>query len=368
MSPIEDLIVTTLRDNAASEVDVADLLATSRRRGQGYRRRRRVWQAGGAAAGALATLVAVALAAPGPARHDEPVGAPAPRSQASAPTSPTTAAMSFRLPRADARPATADPGVVGADPRLLHFDIDPSAAPQPMTLAQWTSMAGLERLTMEAGPPVRVGKGTTVPSIQVEIARDRSALDPLGGPGHTVRIGGRPGTLAGSGTGPARAAQVVWQPVTGVWAQVQAPGDDPAVIAFAEAVTFDHVLRCVVPFRLTWLPAGTALDTCSTVFSQTGASGRATVRTGTGAVTVEVDRGITVVSPGTTVNGLPAKVHRYPGDGGSPVLQVDVQYPDHVVDLLAEGAYDQATVLRIAGGYRDVTDPDPGTWPVDPLR
>jgi hypothetical protein len=360
MNQLEDRIVTALRDRAPGGVEVTDLLAASRQRGQVYRRRRRTRQAGGGALVAVLAILGTAVAAPRLAWHRHgPVGpgtgVAAPATSAGSPSrlSQSSPAGAFRPPVATAPPATADPTVVGADPGLLHFDIATAAVPVPVALAQWTSVDGLERLILQAG--------STVPesSSQVQVSRERSALDPLGeGPVHQVRVGSRPATLGGS--------RLVWQPVDGVWAEVQAPGDEAAVIRFAEAVTFDHVLRCVVPFRLTWVPAGTALEACNMLFASTGVSGSATVAVGNSALTVEVDRGGTAPAPTTTINGRPATVRRYPGDGGAPVLQVDLDYRDHVVDLLAEGHYDQATVLRIAEGYRDVAA-NPDSWPASPL-
>jgi hypothetical protein len=258
---------------------------------------------------------------------------------------------------AGATPATADPKVVGADPGLIHFDLAamPEPAPLPFTLAQWTSVGGLERLVLQPG-----GTGATATSpVQVQVSRDKAALDPLTGLIRSVHVGSRPATST--------PGQVRWQPVSGVWVEVQAPGGDDAVLGYANAVTFDHVLRCVVPFRLTNVPAGAAVEACNVIFDDRGASGMATVHTGNSSITVEVQRGGKVPTPTTTINGRPASVQENTGDGGGPILQIDIQYPDPVVDIVAVGVWNRATVLAMAGGYQAATDPNPDTWPVSPL-
>jgi hypothetical protein len=103
------------------------------------------------------------------------------------------------------------------------------------------------------------------------------------------------------------------------------------------------------------------------MFDARGASGMATVHTGNSSITVDVQPGGKVLDPTSTVNGRPASVRQNTGDGGGPILQVDIQYPDRLVDIVAEGVWNRPTVLGIADGYQDVSAPDPATWPVSPL-
>jgi hypothetical protein len=84
-------------------------------------------------------------------------------------------------------------------------------------------------------------------------------------------------------------------------------------------------------------------------------------------VTVEVERPATLPDPTTTVNGHPAKVHEYPGDGGAPILQVDVDEGGQLLDLVAEGHYNRATVLALAAGCQLVDDDRPERWPTPRL-
>ncbi len=348
---------------------MVDLLDLSRRRGQGYRRRRRAWQVSAGAAVAVLVLLGTVAALPGLARTGSlgtgPGGGVAGSADPTPGWSSRTALPLGRPPAAAAaRPASVDPTVVGADPGLLHFDLPASAVSGSVTTAQWTSIDGLERLILQAEPIASGAKAVAAPGLQIQVSREKDALDPIGGPTHQVRVGTRTGTLASDQGG----GRLRWQPVDGVWAELQAAGTDAQLIHLAGAVTFDHVLRCAVPFRLTWVPAGSTLEACSMVFDDHGeATGSATVRIGAGAVTVAVGPGASVRAPTTTINGRPATVRSYPGDGGNVVLQIDVDFGDHVVELLAEGGHDEATVRHLAEGYRDVAGTDPAAWPVSPL-
>jgi hypothetical protein len=378
VNQLEDQIVATLNDKAADGVDVAHLLAASRTRGQRYARRRRAWQAcTGASAAVVAVLGAVAVVPHirGQDRPDNTAGGgypmtatPSTRPQSAAPTPRPShgggTLTTFRLPTTDAPSAASDPKVVGADPGLLHFDIAASVLPTPITSAQWTSVDGLERLVIQAGKP-----GTTQAAmLQVQVSRDRSSIDPLPGNAHPVRVGSRTGSVATSSFEGHASSQLRWQPFGGVWAEVQAAGDAASAVKVAEAVTFDHVMRCSVPFRLTWVPAGTTLEACNVTLDVIRDNWMSSVHVGNSTITVTREPDGTLPSaPPTTIAGKPAVDLEYPGDGGHNIFQVDIDYGDHVVDLVAEGHYDKSTVLRIAAGYRDVPGSDPGQWPPSPL-
>jgi len=346
MNQLEDRIVALLRDRATGEVDVTDLLDTARVRGRAYRRRRRALQVGGGCAVALVAVLGTALALPRPGGH-APVGPPVVGGPPRTSPFPTpSAAPALGEPAATAgTPATADPSVVGADPALLHVYLPSAAMPVPASQLDWSSLDGLERII------VNTGAGT----VDVQVTRDRTALDPLDGTTHPVAVGGKNGTGTGS--------QVRWEPVPGVWAQVVAQGSATDVIRLAGALRFDRVLRCAVPFRFTALPPGTTVEGCDMAFTAGGATGRATVHSGRWAVTVDVFPGVPFGPPTTTIGGHPARVKEYPGDGGATILQIDIDYGDHVVDLLAEGRYDRAAVLAMAAGYHDLLGTPPATWP-----
>lgn len=346
MNQLEDRIATVLHGRAAGDVDVTGLLDTARTRGRAYRRRRRALRVGGGCAVAAVAVLGAAVVVPriGGHRPARPplVGAPPVTASPSAFPSPRPSAVLSWEPRVTSgTPASVDPSVVGADPALLHVDLPTAAMPVPVTRAQWASIDGLERIIVDA--------------VQVQVSGDRTALDPLDGATHPVTIGAKAGSMSGS--------QVRWEPVPGVWAQLTAPGSETDVLRLAGALRFDRVLRCAVPFRLTGLPSGTALEACGMDFTATGVTGHATVHSGQWSVTVDVEPGGKVPAPTTTIGGRPASVREYPGDGGATIMQVDIDYGDHVVDLLAEGRYDRSTVLAIAAGYRDLTGTAPEQWP-----
>jgi hypothetical protein len=316
---------------------------------------------------AIVTGVTVAVS---PSR---PVG-PADRPTASASATPAITAPTgvppgwhdwgdqWRPPlSSDAVPATVDPSVVGADPGLFHFDVDQAAVTTPVVQAQWMSLSGLEQLVMQAGPSAGAGNGP-----RLMVSRDRAQLDPLGPDHMPVRVGAKPATLSVQDR-PSDQVAIFWQPLPGVWAEVIDHGEQIA-IRFAEGVRFDHVRRCAVPFRLTWVPSGTRLLTCSVLFGPTtGITASATVGTSRWQVVVDILPDFPAISGTMRINGRPAQASEYPGDGGALTYQVDVDYGDHTVDLQGTGHYSKATILHVAQGYQDLPGGDPTTWPASPL-
>jgi hypothetical protein len=377
MNLLEESIAATLREHVtdqvgADQVDVGGLLDRSRRRGRTYRRRHRAWRAGGGTLLVVAAGLGTALVAPRLAGH-----APGLTTGPAAPAS--LGASSSALPPASPSPdgilrlvflpgavtAAKDPTVVGSDRELLHVDLPAAAIPRPVSVLEWTSMPGVERLNLQAGPTVVVDGKSHVSAVEVMVTPDKSQLDPA--PGDAVRavaVGDLPATLSSSGTGVDRFVVLRWQPVAGLWAQLSTGGEDAPAIQLAAALTFDSVRFCAVPFRLDWVPPGAKVEICDASMIDGRRGGRTTIQVGKAAVTVEVDPGGRVSSPTTTIAGRPAAVREYPGDGGKTIMQVDIDYGDHVADLLAEGAYDRQTVLQIAAGYRDLTGELVGAWPV----
>jgi hypothetical protein len=253
--------------------------------------------------------------------------------------------------------------VVGTDPLLLHFDVDPAAQVDPVAEVQWSSLGSLERLTLQSAPKIKPGL-TTFQSVTVAVSRVRADLDPLSGKTRPVRVGKASGSLAlADGAG-----QLRWQPLPGVWAEVQASGDEAQLVKLASGVRFDRVLRCVVPFRLSWVPAGSTVDSCSVLFSSDRVTGSATIRVPNGGyVTVSAEPDGKTRAGNTVIGGRPALVREYPGDAKALIFQIDIDWADHVVDLLAEGRYDKSVVLQVAQGYREITGADPAAWLANPL-
>jgi hypothetical protein len=377
MNLLEESIAATLRDHVADQVgadqvDVDGLLDRSRSRGRTYRRRRRARLACGGTVLVVAAGLGTALAVPGLAGHAPGTtagpAAPASLGASSFPlssASPSPDGILKLVPLPGAITAVMDPTVVGSDREFLHVDLPAAAIPRPVSIIEWTSMPGVERLNLQAGPTVVVDGRSHVSTVQVAVTPDKSQLDP--GQGSAVRavsVGDLPGTLSSSGTGVDRSVVLRWQPVGGLWAQLSTGGEDAPAIQLAAALTFDTVRFCAVPFHLDWMPPGATVEICDASMIDGRRGGRSTIQVGKAAVTVEVDPGGRVPSPTTTIAGRPAAVREYQGDGGKMIMQVDVDYGDHVADLVAEGAYDRQTVLQIAGGYRDLTDEPVGAWPV----
>lgn len=383
MNAFEEDLARALRDHAEGDVPVEALLGRAQRLGQ---RRRRRHMAGMGVALTLAMVTAVAVGGPalGALRHSGGGGpgtagtALAAGHAGSVAASPAPSPSLSRPPvAAGARSATADPSVVGADPLLLHIDVADAAVPQGMSLVQWSSLGGLERLTLQTDitGASKTVRGKTVQVAQALVSRDLAQLDRLLGAQQQVRVGNVTGIMAVQGVRSPRVTriqQVRWQPVPGFWAQIEYSGnDDAAAVRFAAALRFDHVLRCVVPYRLALTPFGTAVDSCSMTFdslSVPSATGQVTVRLPTGGyVTVGVEPNTAPIS-GTTISGHPAHVREYVGDGGASILQIDIDYGETVADLVAEGKYNKATVLVVAEGFQPLPAGTPvSSWVADPL-
>lgn len=355
MTDFEDTLTLAIKEHAGDDVHVEALLDSARRLGRRYQRRRRALGMGAGALLAVGAMVGGVLAVPALLpRHDAATYPP----MASVAPSPRPTPSSLRggvnvwpaLPRppvaAGATSARSDPTVVGADPLLLHLDLDPKALAGPFTNTHWSSLGGLERLMVGVAPPTGTGT-SSFQTVTVEVSRQLSDLPPLSGHPRQVRVGGVNGSLL-------KGAQLRWQPLPGVWAEVEMSGDDAAIIRVAEGVTFDHVLRCALPFRFTWAPAGSTVAGCAIDFATR--SGGATIAIPNGGyVTIEQEPGATMWQGTTTINGRRAQLREYPGDGQNLIYQIDVDYVDHVVDLLAEGHYDKAVVRRLAESYREAS-------------
>ena len=51
------------------------------------------------------------------------------------------------------------------------------------------------------------------------------------------------------------------------------------------------------------------------------------------------------------------------------IFEIDIDYGETVIDLVAEGKYDKATVFRVAGGYRPLpAGTQISSWAADPLH
>ncbi len=242
---------------------------------------------------------------------------------------------------------------------LLHLTVDP--LPFPVVMAQWASLGDSERLILTK-PGTASG---LVEGVTVQLNRTTADLVPLDGAKTSVLVDGHAATLAVS-SGPF--AVLRWQPVAGLWAEVSGALDAAGVQTLAADVRLDRTFRCVVPFRLTNLPAGAQLSTCQLAFDSTVFTGSLTVAVGDWFVTVLSVPGALSTST-STLGGHPAQVSEEPGDGGHKIMEVRVDYGNgYLADLTAEGPYDPAEVTAIALGFVAATGTDPAGWPADPLH
>jgi hypothetical protein len=291
-SDLERLLADSLRDraDAGSPVDPVPVLRSAVAQGQRIRLRRLV--AGGTIAAALVAGASV-FGITSTHRAGPAVG---PRPSASTavellPPPPEPADLA-RLPVAAVDGATTRPALVGSDPRVVHFSVDALAA--DATMVTWRVTPSYEQAIVSRNES----------RVFVAVTRDPAVVPPENllrlpefspGPPVGARVGGRPATLTVGRPAalPGRPAQgdpvwsLVWQPVAGLWATVQAQG--PALdraLQVAAQVRFDQARRCVVPFRAA-TPAGGTVTECAVTFSSADPGNLFSE----GAVTFRVGRG-----------------------------------------------------------------------------
>jgi hypothetical protein len=290
---IETRVVESMRTRAEAAPPTGDLHERVIGRAAGVRRRRLLLRV----AGAAAVVVAVAAALPATPlfadRGRVPEGVAAP-----ATTSPPKLARSpgpTTLPEiVGAATASEQPGAIGTDPLMLHFDV--YLASVNITASVWTSGRGIETVST---PYDKEGR-----FIEAVIGTDPAVVDvrrmPVGNawmlPDGTLKpaftetvvatltVAGRPATLFSvtndplDGARPAGATGFTmsnpdheqsalvlrWQPADGVHALVQARGYDRSLVErVAGALRLDHAQRCATPLRFT-PPAGGTLTSCRT--------------------------------------------------------------------------------------------------------
>ncbi|MFC8617000.1 hypothetical protein ACFT9M_11350 [Micromonospora purpureochromogenes] len=241
MTDLDQAIVSALRDRAEGAVDTRLLTARAVAGGQARRRRRRM--AAGAALG-LTAVLSVGVAA-GPPESGSPPPAAAPVRLVVAP------------PRVDGIAGAATrPDLVGADPKVLHFGVDPARG----RYLGWAVAEGVESVRID------VGSGRTV---SVDLARSSSALSerPMEGLEVGLRelateaaFDGRTVTVA-DGSRQVRVRH--WQPSRGLYARaVVIDGPQAELLVAADALRWDEPRRCTAPIQLTTLPPGAAVASC----------------------------------------------------------------------------------------------------------
>ncbi|MEU8297882.1 hypothetical protein AB0C04_11410 [Micromonospora sp. NPDC048909] len=256
MTDLDERITRALRDHADGPVDTNRLVTAAVNGGRARRRRRRAVL--GAALG-----VAVALGA-GVALRTPSSALPTP-----AVTPSPTVVTPPRAPGVPGAAARAD--LVGTDPGLLHFGVDPAAA----EVVAWRSAAGVESMRLDLGGGRQAMVVIAADPWVAEIG-DSSQL-------HDVGIGQLNGRTESNDRDASRRADYAlmyqglahrldrvtkgwvlrWQPVPGLYARAATLGDtDAEVRRVAAALRFDEARRCVAPIRLTALPRGARITEC----------------------------------------------------------------------------------------------------------
>lgn len=240
MNDIEERITEALRSRAEGEIDSTALAAGAAARGRTRAVRRRV----GLACGGL-VLVAAVVAVPALV----PAGSLSVLGPADGWTQPPAAA--------EAPGAVQRPDLVGTDPNVLHFGVDPRVG----QLVNWTSDQGTESVQVRLG-------GERL--ITVDIGRDADALDELLHDGALAdrprewadtTVAGLPARVGSTGTG---GRVLRWSPVDGLWVKVSTFADTADDIRMvAEGLWLNEARRCSVPFQLTALPQGAEVRACS---------------------------------------------------------------------------------------------------------
>jgi hypothetical protein len=384
MIDIESTVVAVLRADADVAVSGDGLHERALARARRIRTRRRL--AGVTAGTGLAVvMIAGVVAVNGLVRGGSatppvvPVGTPA----SSAPPAPPRE-QPTTLPRAVGAPVAADaPAAVGADPGVLHFDVD--LAGLDASRSRWTAGRGYEGVELTHGPTTRAW-------IEIFLSPDPARRDqfadgsrwfssdrkPHTDPPVPTTVAGRPAALLRYGW----SAQddpmgwiLRWSPVDGLHAHVLVFEDEPqGALAAAAALRLDAAQRCVVPLRLSTAPADATLTACVTALRREPIPTRGVwmnslltyTTTSGGAVEVWADeklsRGVDgSFVPNLTVAGRPAQWR-----SADPV-GLALRDVGPAGELFISGT-PRAEAVRIAAGITVAGDPaDPHTWPAVPV-
>ncbi|MFV2114390.1 hypothetical protein ACFHW0_18900 [Micromonospora sp. LOL_025] len=244
MTDLDERIVRTLRERAEGTVDTDRLTARAVTRGRARRRRRRI--GAGSAWGVVALLGLAAAGALGPV--------PGPRWPGAEPTVAVAAPG-----RADGVPgALARPELVGSNPDLLHFTVDPARA----RWLTWQSVAGAEGARLDLGGGRRVAFDLARTAAAAEQMRHEGMTYP-DAPAGADAFDGQVRQVSSPGPGAQPGWFLRWQPVPGLYARVYTVADDGAVLRTARsALRLDAAHRCASPLRLGELPPDARLAGC----------------------------------------------------------------------------------------------------------
>jgi hypothetical protein len=339
---MNEIISAALRANADGDIHIERLLDAVH---AGARRRRQRHLA--LACGAVVAVVLVGLAGVTASRRPATIGGPPP-----VPALP-------RPPRVERVPtAVGSPGVLASDPTLFHLDLSDLSGWKNLSWAATRNQETLDATT-ESGDQV-----------QIEAGRDRGQLSRHDGTATAITVGGKPAEAVAAG-----GSHVVrWQPVPGIWAQVDAPGDVGVAIAVAEKVRLDRVYRCAVPFRLDRVVSA-RMTKCTTYFTGEDAgrwstSGGVWFTIGAGGpeYQVAVGKGDPSIAVNDTIQGRAVKVVQ-PTGGNPALLEIDYPYDGRTAYFwVYYGPMDQGVFRSLVAAFAPVPDGDPHTWPSSPFQ
>ncbi|MFJ8581247.1 hypothetical protein [Micromonospora sp. NPDC093277] len=245
MTDLDQRISSVLRERAEGEIDTHRLLNRSRARGRRRQLRRRAVTGGALALVGVLGVVGVT----GTGITGLPGRPPW--------TAATPAVAAPVPPRADGAPGAAQrPDLVGTDPQVLHLGVDPAKG----RYLGW-EVNGLQIESVRFDP----GGGRAV---TVEVARSAAAFDDVGIEGWSVDAlpeATFDGTIQRVALNDGSPGYVTWwRPATGLYARASMRATDPFALSGAiEAVRWDEARRCGGPLRLTALPAGARVRSCS---------------------------------------------------------------------------------------------------------
>lgn len=341
---MNETILAVLRENADGDIHIETLLRAVHTGARRQRRRRQVMASAAVAVVVVAALVGVSGATAG--RRPATSAGPAP--QATMP----------RPPRVVGAPTAADsPAVLGVSPSLFHLDLTDLPGWRELS---WDSRPGHEEMAVTTQSGERV---------EIEADRDREGLRPQLGTPRPVPVGGKLGEVAGSTSAPG-SHLIRWQPVPGIWAQVDATGSVAFAIGIAEKLRLDRVHRCAVPFRLQGM-ASVRMTKCTTYYTNDGAGGGWTAsggvwfRNGQGSPEYQVAVG-DADQPNAvndTIDGRPVAVTL---DVTPP--EIRYSYAGRTVHFWAfSGAVDEEFFRSLVSAFDPVVVADQETWPSDPF-
>ncbi|MEV0215865.1 hypothetical protein [Micromonospora sp. NPDC050695] len=250
MIDLDEQIAQTLRERAEGDVDTNRLLRASRARGRRRQLHRRV--AAGTALSLVGALGVVGVTGTGPDGLTGRLPWTAARPAA------TPAGATPVPPRVDGvLGAAADPALVGSDPTVLHFGLDPTR----VRYLGWSVVRGHTesvRLSVRDDQPVHVQVSRTPESLSTSVSFGNVEVD-------VARLGIQSfdGTIHPT-SGGASGLVTSWNPAPGLYARaVILQGDRAGLERAVGALRWNEARSCAVPLRLDALPDGAPINTCS---------------------------------------------------------------------------------------------------------